>query len=111
MYAIRSYYGWQPTQEYLEGTYGIKVQPMPDKGSNPIANKKLGKLLHFSATKPGDAIDAGIGVITSYSIHYTKLYERITKRCSPTVPRQRSKARSLRRRSPKTRRPGSYNFV
>jgi len=63
--------GWQPTQEYLEGTYGIKVQPMPDKGSNPIANKKLGKLLHFSATKPGDAIDAGIGQIDTDPIAMT----------------------------------------
>jgi len=59
--------GWQPTQEHIEATYGVKVQPMPQK-EQQVAAKKLGGLLHFSATKPQDAISAGLGSIDTNPI-------------------------------------------
>ncbi len=59
--------GWQPTQEHIEATYGVKVQPMPQK-EQQVTAKKLGGLLHFSATKPQDAISAGLGSIDANPI-------------------------------------------
>ena len=66
MYAIRSYYGYQRKSE--GGGERTETEPA-DHAPKP----------------PGDAGgDAGDDVITSYSIHYTKLYE-IAIACSTQV--------------------------
>jgi phage gp29-like protein len=45
--------GYQPTQEYVETTYNIKVQPI-QKENNIIPNSKL---LSFSKTLPQDELE------------------------------------------------------
>ena len=69
MYAIRSYYGaWLRISSSLRSLPG-KVKKMNRDRTSQSSN-------HIRA--PGFARGKIKGVITSYSIHYTKLYEHVT---------------------------------
>ena len=86
MYAIRSYYGIEKTvSEHGDGPVDAAYKAISKAtGENP-------KLLDYSVGSITGGTDA-LGavnvriVITSYSIHYTKLYENAPATRSPHAP-------------------------
>ena len=76
MYAIRSYYvnGWTSPKDIILKVAGI----LTVKGGTGCIVEYFGEgATSLSCTGKGTICNMGaeIGVITSYSIHYTKLYE------------------------------------
>ena len=77
--------------EVLKGTYN-KFSPFTatDKATDNIndVDNATGKTTSFtiSAGERIDTIDAGLYVITSYSIHYTKLYDARANTCLKKTP-------------------------
>ena len=79
MYAIRSYYALRAIEHHANY---ILRHGSKDLGSHTLEGSRPGKamLVHAGLSIIGRKgyellIDLGIDVITSYSIHYTKLYE------------------------------------
>ena len=74
MYAIRSYYAKRDALECMDigGKRGFILAPGCDLAmATPIENlQAVAELVH-------DEVEQGEFVITSYSIHYTKLYDVI----------------------------------
>ena len=97
MYAIRSYYGISGSVEGLRIAYGqpvaffLRMESVPTKGVDQSVSLKAVNSISLVST--GSAL-SGMGaslmttffkefsyVITSYSIHYTKLYDHFGATC------------------------------
>ena len=101
MYAIRSYYGkeYSGTANVVGKEFITKYVPLKDSNGNIIGMLFVGTPKAPFATLVDGArndtiIIAIIGVITSYSIHYTKLYD--LKACPGASTSLRIKPYSLR---------------
>ena len=76
MYAIRSYYDMRITQ-YPDGVYCTGSLATYLQGGNvlPLTRRTVEDALGKLETETGWDLKKAELVITSYSIHYTKLYE------------------------------------
>ena len=88
MYAIRSYYG--PHRVLARGTAAEVFPGQQDPGIPVAAVEIAGSAVHRVRAHEmgeleGDVLGHIGGVITSYSIHYTKLYDAGTARSSTCV--------------------------
>ena len=100
MYAIRSYYAGKWHNSFLPGlmpavnsAHRAGCWHLPHTSSLPTAKLLLLKPLFFVLTKTSAVLPEN-RVITSYSIHYTKLYERKVGRS--TFPTKQIPWESLR---------------
>ena len=76
MYAIRSYYA-----EVLEPWFSWSSREEYNKRYEDLAMRFVENFAKFEEGTPREVVEAGPkakdSVITSYSIHYTKLYEAV----------------------------------
>ena len=92
MYAIRSYYGGAAYTSLVDPDESIELPSTPGQGSRRAQRELLAHIIHQRLDEV-----FGMVVITSYSIHYTKLYERISGRRRIFL---RTCTTSTRKRSP-----------
>ena len=78
MYAIRSYY--VVCRPEVHGAFGLSTgleyNPMRYSSEDEVVELALARIRQLAAHEVGHTLGLAHNVITSYSIHYTKLYER-----------------------------------
>ena len=74
MYAIRSYYGEGHLAELTADGETVLLVLEESERFHILQGRSVSGLYHFAILVP-DRLSLGLAVITSYSIHYTKLYE------------------------------------